>query len=212
MEEVEIVYVFTARSGVGLCFVFLCFFFPQKQQPYVGKATTLCSSADNSTSVLGYTCNGVNTTCQSYLTFRSNSPYTTVSSISQLLSADPSHLSQLNSVAENATFATDTVVLVPVNCSCSGDYYQSNSSYVVQLRDSYLSIANNTFQGLSTCQALQAQNAIPDASLSVGTRITITLRGGIVRHLPGPEELPASSLTLACMRDGLFSRLQYLST
>ncbi|CAL5326324.1 unnamed protein product [Camellia sinensis] len=148
------------------------------QQPYIGKATTLCDSTDNSTSVLGYTCNGLNKTCQSYLTFRSQSPYNTVSSISNLLNSDLSQLSQLNSVSDNATFETDQVVLVPVTCSCSGNYYQTNTSFIVtQNENTYLVIANNTFQGLSTCQALQAQNSnLAATNLNFGDRITVPLR------------------------------------
>ncbi|KAF5961278.1 hypothetical protein HYC85_002487 [Camellia sinensis] len=147
------------------------------QQPYIRKATTLCGSTENSTSVFGYTCNGLNRTCQAYLTFRSQFPYNTVSSISHLLGSDPSQLSHLNSVSANATFETDKAVLIPVNCSCSGQYYQANTSYVIEHKDTFFLIANNTFQGLSTCQALQAQNSNRTTrNLYSGTRITVPLR------------------------------------
>ncbi|THG08561.1 hypothetical protein TEA_015921 [Camellia sinensis var. sinensis] len=146
-------------------------------QPYIRKATTLCGSTENSTSVFGYTCNGLNRTCQAYLTFRSQFPYNTVSSISHLLGSDPSQLSHLNSVSANATFETDKAVLIPVNCSCSGQYYQANTSYVIEHKDTFFLIANNTFQGLSTCQALQAQNSNRTTrNLYSGTRITVPLR------------------------------------
>ena len=49
-------------------------------------------------------------------------------------------------------------LIVPVNCSCSGDFYQHNASYTVNASDTYFSIANNIYQGLTTCQALKAQN------------------------------------------------------
>ncbi|KAF3959311.1 hypothetical protein CMV_015869 [Castanea mollissima] len=99
------------------------------QQPYVGKATTNCSNTDTSTSVLGYSCNrqkAQNHSCQAYLTFRSQPPYNSVSAISALLASDPSQLSQINSVFENATFETNKLVLVPVNCSCSALKNQNN--------------------------------------------------------------------------------------
>ncbi|KAF3959310.1 hypothetical protein CMV_015868 [Castanea mollissima] len=154
-----------------------CFSLIQAQQPYVGVATTNCyGNTDNSTSVLGYFCNGQNQSCQAYLTFRSQPPYNSVSSISALLASDPSQLSQLNSVSETETFPTNTLVLVPVNCSCSGDYYQKNTTYVVKKDDGYLLIANNTYQGLSTCQALQKQNNISATNISVGERLTVPLR------------------------------------
>ncbi|CAI9758755.1 unnamed protein product [Fraxinus pennsylvanica] len=146
------------------------------QQPYIKKATTLCDSRDNSTSVLGYTCNGSNQSCQAYLTFRAQSQFDSISTIAKLLAVDPPQLSQLNSVAQNATFDTDRMVLVPVTCSCSSQYYQTNTSFVIQHDNTYFFIANNTFQGLSTCQALQAQNRYPTRNLYAGTRITVPLR------------------------------------
>ncbi|XP_074324566.1 lysM domain receptor-like kinase 4 [Apium graveolens] len=154
-----------------------CSYLIKGQQPYIRKATTACDSTDKSNSALGYTCNGATPRCQAYLTFRSQPPFTSVSSISSLLSADPSQLSQLNSVSESATFEINRMVLVPVNCSCSGKYYQVNASYVVQQHDNYFIIANNTFQGLSTCQALKAQNSnLTTENLYSGTRLSVPLR------------------------------------
>lgn len=69
------------------------------------------------------------------------------------------------------------MVLVPVTCSCSGDYYQVNTSYTARQDDTYLAIANTTFQGLSTCQAMLVQNMdTPANSLFVGTTLTVPLR------------------------------------
>ncbi|KAL3526700.1 hypothetical protein ACH5RR_011356 [Cinchona calisaya] len=56
---------------------------------------------------------------KAYLTFRSQPPFNSISSISSLLAADPSQLSNLNNVSQDATFETNKTVLVPVNCSCS---------------------------------------------------------------------------------------------
>ena len=46
----------------------------------------------------------------------------------------------------------------------------------VQHGDTYFFIANNTFHGLSTCQALKNQNNILTRNLYSGTRINIPLR------------------------------------
>ncbi|XP_041011565.1 lysM domain receptor-like kinase 4 [Juglans microcarpa x Juglans regia] len=144
------------------------------QQPYEGKVTTDCGN--NANSALGYSCNGLNTSCQGYLTFRSQPPYNSVSAISALLASDPSQLSQIISVSETATFETNKLVLVPVNCSCSGHYYQANASYVIKTEDTYLLIANNIFQALSTCQALQNQSSHGATSLPAGATINVPLR------------------------------------
>ena len=157
--------------------LFCCSCLIQAQQPYVGLKTTDCTNPDTSDSVLGYTCNGLNRSCQGYLVFRSDPLFNTVTSISNLLSSDPSQIAEINEVSETASFEINQLVIVPVNCSCSGDYYQANTTYTIQSGDTYFSVANNTFQALSTCQAIQNQQPdIPSQSLTIGLRITVPLR------------------------------------
>ncbi|RZC67067.1 hypothetical protein C5167_010756 [Papaver somniferum] len=169
-----------ALSFISLNIIIFLFICSSSQiytlQPYDGKAAADCNKINNSTSVLGYTCNGQNPSCQAYLIFRSTPPYNTVSSISRLLATEPSQLSRINPVSETATFQINKEVIVPINCSCSGEYYQVNSSYVIQERDTYLPLANITYQALTTCQAIQAQNNIPATKLVPGTRITVPLK------------------------------------
>ncbi|CAI0429354.1 unnamed protein product [Linum tenue] len=157
-------------------FCFLLFFFcsVQAQQPYIGQGTNDCSVTTNS--ALGYSCNGVNRTCQSYLTFRAQPPYTTVDSISTLLGSNPSQLAAINSVPQTATFDTNQLVLVPVTCSCSGQYYQANTSYVVQPGESFFLIANDTLQGLSTCQAIRNGTRGTTVNIFPGQRLNVPLR------------------------------------
>ncbi|KAI3799059.1 hypothetical protein L1987_34348 [Smallanthus sonchifolius] len=127
----------------------------QAQQPYVGNSTTDSSNTNASPSVLGYACNGVNQTCQAYLTFRSNPPYNTVVSISNLLNANATQLSQVNSISESSTFGTARA-------------HQSG--------DTLLLIANNTFQGMSTCHAIQNETSDPTAHLIQDSGLTVPLR------------------------------------
>lgn len=148
----------------------------QAQQPYIRKSNTDCTIKDASTSVLGYACNGVNQTCQAYLTFRSRPPYNTVASISNLLNANATQLSQLNSVSETANFETGETVLVPATCSCLGQFYQANASYVIQAADTPFLIANNTFEGLSTCHAIQAERSDLTSNIYTGSKLTVPLR------------------------------------
>ncbi|CAK8539824.1 unnamed protein product [Lathyrus sativus] len=145
------------------------------QQPYIGLSTTACPRKGDSKSIRGYTCNGQTQTCQAYLTFRSQPIYSSVSTISSLLGSNPSHLAEINSVSLNETFETNQMVIVPVNCSCSGNYYQANTSYVFQNTDTYFLIANNTFEGLSTCQALMHENHNP-GDIYPGRELLVPLR------------------------------------
>ncbi|XP_073127810.1 lysM domain receptor-like kinase 4 [Henckelia pumila] len=147
------------------------------QQPYIREAETSCSITNRSTTVLGYFCNGARRSCQSYLTFRATPPYDSVSAISTLLGANSSQLSQLNSVPESSTiFESDQLVLVPVTCSCSGQYYQANVSYIIKNTDTPLVIANNTFQGLSTCQAIDFEIGNRPTDLQDGASLNVPLR------------------------------------
>ncbi|XP_068344550.1 lysM domain receptor-like kinase 4 [Pyrus communis] len=157
-------------------FCFSCLIFAQ--QPYEGQAFSDCHNPETySKSVLGYTCNGASKSCQSFLTFRSRAPYNTVSSISSMLASDPSQLAEINSVSETTTFETNKLVIVPINCSCSGEYYQRNTSHVVVHGDTTFIIANNTLQGLSTCQAMLSQNANRTTKyLYTGDRLNVPLR------------------------------------
>ncbi|CAN1324314.1 LysM domain receptor-like kinase 4 [Linum perenne] len=146
----------------------------EAQQPYIGQGTNRCSSTSDS--ALGYSCNGVNRTCPSYLTFRAQPPYTTVASISTLLGSNSSQLAAINSVPETASFPTNQLVLVPVTCSCSGPYYQTNTSFVVRTGDNFFFIANQTLQGLSTCQAIRNGNRRSTINIFPGQTLNIPLR------------------------------------
>lgn len=68
-------------------------------------------------------------------------------------------------------------MLVPTTCSCSGLFLQSNVSFTTRTGDSYFAIANETLQGLSTCQSLISQNPnIGVTSIKGGERILVPLR------------------------------------
>ncbi|GMN34627.1 hypothetical protein TIFTF001_004777 [Ficus carica] len=151
------------------------------QQSYVNNHQLDCYKHFNSTD--GFVCDGVSSsasTCSSFLTFRSIPPYDSPVSIAYLLSSDASLIASANNFSSDVDpIPSDTFVLVPVNCSCVPLlFFQHNSSYSLKSSDeTYFSVANNTFQGLTTCQALMAQNpSIGDRNLSVHKTLQIPLR------------------------------------
>lgn len=144
------------------------------QQRY---AADICTVNDSSSSILGYNCSGVNTTCESFLIYRAQPSYNTISSIASLLSANASQMSEINNISENVTMQTNNEVIVPVTCSCADRFHQVNTSYVVQNNDSYYLIANNTFEGLTTCNAIRTQKVSPNIeNIYPNERLTIPLR------------------------------------
>ncbi|CAL4970870.1 unnamed protein product [Urochloa decumbens] len=151
------------------------------QQEYEANKQNACY-ATNASSVLGYTCNATTTSspsCDSYLVFRSNPPYTTAVTISYLLNSSPSTISTFTPTPTVSPVATNSLVLAPIPCGCTpGGYYQHNASYTIQFPgETYFIIANLTYQGLTTCQALIAQNPLHDSrGLVRGNNLTVPLR------------------------------------
>ncbi|WCJ35305.1 protein kinase family protein / peptidoglycan-binding LysM domain-containing protein [Euphorbia peplus] len=64
-----------------------------------------------------YTCNAHRTTCEAFLIFKSQPSYGTVHTIARI-----------NQVKPESEFPQNKEVIVPVNCSCLGQYYQANST------------------------------------------------------------------------------------
>ncbi|KVI05117.1 protein LYK5 [Cynara cardunculus var. scolymus] len=155
----------------------ICIHGYRAQQSYVNNKQLDCDN--NHTTALGFTCNSLATdsTCRSYLTFRPQPPlYNTPANIASLLNSNPD---DINASSNAATITANTVVVVPIrNCSCSGgQFYQHNASYQLSSTDeTYFTIANNTYEGLTTCQAMIAQNPYNYRDLVVGNNITVPLR------------------------------------
>lgn len=148
----------------------------QAQQSYVNNHQLNCYNHFNSTD--GFECNGVVSSCLSYLTFRSLPPYDSPVSIAYLLGSQATLIAKANNISDVDPIPTNKLIVVPVKCSCAGHaYYQHNATYVLKTRsETYFSVANNTYQGLTTCQSLMAQNSYGDRNLSVGLSLHIPLR------------------------------------
>ncbi|KAL8058184.1 hypothetical protein ABFX02_03G002000 [Erythranthe guttata] len=150
------------------------------QQSYVNNKQLTCNP--NDTTTLGFVCNGASPTCTSYLTFRSTPTYNTPISIAYLLSADASQIAASNNISDVEFLPADTLVIVPVKCSCSHNYYQHNASYILKNQDgtteteTYFTVSNGTYQALTTCQSMESQNPYDYRHLYPGFRLTVPLR------------------------------------
>ncbi|KAJ9169281.1 hypothetical protein P3X46_017488 [Hevea brasiliensis] len=147
------------------------------QQEYISTLSLDCSK--NSSISKGYVCNGNQIPCQSFLTLFSRRPYDSPITISNLLGSEASSIALINNVSSIFTFPSEKSTIVPVSCSCAQGFYQHNTSYFIQDQsETFFTVANNTYQGLTTCQAIMDQNsqlsARPD--LSVGSKLTVPLR------------------------------------
>lgn len=145
------------------------------QQIYLNNKQLQCYNDLNFTD--GYACNGVQRSCEAYLTFRSTPIYNSPADIGLLLGAEPSLIAEANNLSNFDTLSSNTQILIPVNCSCSGAYYQHNATYKLSSdSETYLLVANDTYQGLTTCQAMMAQNPYDSRNLSAGLNLEVPLR------------------------------------
>ncbi|XP_038984152.1 protein LYK5-like [Phoenix dactylifera] len=165
----------SCSTALLLFSVLFCFPSSQAQQEYLNNAQLACY-ATNGSSTLGYSCNGQRNSCSTFLTFRSQTSYQSPVQIGQLLNVNASNVSTINGVADGSRVPVSDLVFVPAACSCSGKYYQHNASYTIKSTDTYFIVANYTYQGLSTCQALMAQNPYNSRNLPVGEKLVVPLR------------------------------------
>ncbi|KAL3736515.1 hypothetical protein ACJRO7_025460 [Eucalyptus globulus] len=151
------------------------------QQVYVDNKQLDCENPSNNNITEGFSCTGPRTSCRAYVTFRSTAVYSSLLSVAYLLNSQPyiSEMTSINNLTDVEPLAPDTLVIAPVDCACtssSPSYYQHNASYVIQESDTYFILANDTYQGLSTCQALMAENPYDALNLSVGMNLTVPVR------------------------------------
>ncbi|KAJ6811266.1 protein LYK5-like [Iris pallida] len=165
------------------CFIFSLFFFAsgiKAQQGYSRNDVLDCNypmKAAPSPSYL-YTCSEPRQhSCHAFLIYKSRQGYNSTETISHLLRSDSSELARINNVSNPYIFPTNKEVIVPVNCSCSGQYYyQAITFYVIDSDDTYYSLANDQYQGLSSCSALMGENLYDAENLSVGLKLLVPLR------------------------------------
>ncbi|XP_074268525.1 protein LYK5-like [Silene latifolia] len=153
----------------------------ESQQAYLNNDQLACGNNDNVTK--GFVCNGISSTCTSYITFRSIPPYNSPPTIAYLLNSTPSAIAKLNNISDVDQIDDNRLILIPVACSCvkhgknGQGYYQKNANYTLKVTgETYFSMANNTYQGLTTCQAMMAQNPYAATNLTAGETFLVPLR------------------------------------
>lgn len=141
---------FCPRNALSLI-LFLSLFLHQSlcQQSYVGNETS-CSIHNITSMSKGYVCTkSIDYSCyNSFLTFKSKSPYDTVTKVAKLFDHD----------VYKSTLMNGSLFTTPVICSCIGRSYQYFAHYTVKSGDSYEKIAYEIYQGLVGCSALRSQN------------------------------------------------------
>jgi len=66
-------------------------------------------------------------------------------------------------------------IIVPVFYSCSGNIYQHNTPYTASKNDTYYELVKETFQGLTTCQAMMGHNYYAPVNIVIGAKLTVPM-------------------------------------
>ncbi|KAH7510772.1 hypothetical protein FEM48_ZijujUnG0090100 [Ziziphus jujuba var. spinosa] len=142
------------------------------------KNLTLFNCSDNASTSKGYLCDiGHVKSCMSFVFFRSRTPYDTALTIGHLLGSEASEIASLNNISSSADkIPANKSILVPVSCTCSGNIYQHYAPYTVKKSDTYYRTATETYQGLTTCQAMISQNYYDPEEIPVGAELTVPVR------------------------------------
>ncbi|XP_027368172.1 lysM domain receptor-like kinase 4 [Abrus precatorius] len=124
-----------------------------------------------------YTCNGLNKSCMAFLIFKSKPPYNSIPTISNLTSSNPEELARINDATFLTVFPNGKEAIVPLNCSClTRDYYQAETKYILGPNPTYFTVANDTFQGLASCDSLKRANPYGEFDLLTGMKLHVPLR------------------------------------
>ncbi|CAL8161412.1 unnamed protein product [Prunus armeniaca] len=170
---------------IYLCFfILVCLNLSYAQQYY---DPTGCAS-DASYSGSRYICNMFQNSCRTFLVYRANPHFQTVSNISELFQMDSDALLGLNNLTSpSEALRAGREVLIPIDCSCSGQYFQASFSYMVSENTSYSEIACGIFEGLLKSFTFREENLSQENKLKVGTELLLPLRCAC------PDKLASSS-------------------
>lgn len=125
-----------------------------------------------------YTCNNFNNTCHTFIVYRSQPNFQNISAIANLFGADPDQLIKLNKLtASSQPLEMGRDVLVPINCTCTGEFFQANFSYIVPETMNLPKISCGKFEGLLKSQALLWANPrIFRRVVMAGTSLNVPLK------------------------------------
>lgn len=131
--------------------------------------------------VTGYLCTGAAQTCQAYAYYRTQGANSTLNSTATLFNTTVAAIANanttLNTTSPNALLADAIGLTIPLACGCYNGTYQSPTTYKVVSGDTMVHIANSTFEGLVSYQAIMAANpSIVPTLMQIGDNLKIPVR------------------------------------
>ncbi|XP_061338858.1 lysM domain receptor-like kinase 4 [Gastrolobium bilobum] len=124
-----------------------------------------------------YSCNSTQDSCKTFLVYRANKHFQTISDISKLFNMNTDEVLQINNLTSSfQVLKQGKEVLLPVVCTCSGQFYQASFSYKVPESTIFSKIACGVFEGLLKAITLAEENLPQGNKPKAGYELNVPLR------------------------------------
>ncbi|OVA20826.1 Protein kinase domain [Macleaya cordata] len=124
-----------------------------------------------------YLCNTNRDTCDTFIVYRAQPNFQSLSSISSLFNTSQTQLLTLNNLTESTS--NDLLgreIIIPINCSCSGRFSQAVFTYNSSGSDTFSTIACEVYEGLLKLQSLVEQNPGSNSENSQSFEVAVPVR------------------------------------
>ncbi|KAG4979850.1 hypothetical protein AAZX31_12G074200 [Glycine max] len=125
-----------------------------------------------------YSCKSTKDSCRTFLVYRANKHLNTISEVSKLFNTNSDEVLLKNNLTPLSLFdelKQGKEVLIPVNCTCSGGYFQASLSYKVLNNTTYSEIACGVFEGLLKHLTLAEENISQGNKPEAGSELRVPL-------------------------------------
>lgn len=158
-----------------LCVLSPCVF---SQQSYYTTRTTEDCTVEHPENA-GYLCEADTASCDTVAYFRVQSGvYATLDAIAEsLFNTSSSAIASVSGLSQSTSVSTGQGLYIPMTCTCYGNHSSHNVTYIIRQADTFNKLANNTYEGLTTCQAIQDANpTLPVYDLQIGQSAIMPIR------------------------------------
>lgn len=107
-----------------------------------------CTSSESSSGT-SYNCNSTQESCKTFLVYRANQNFQTISQVSKLFNKSIDEVLQINNLTSSSqVLKQGKEILLPIDCTCSNQFYQTSLSYKAPQNTTLSEIACDVFEGL----------------------------------------------------------------
>ncbi|KAK7404756.1 hypothetical protein VNO78_05713 [Psophocarpus tetragonolobus] len=125
-----------------------------------------------------YSCKSTQDSCETFLVYRANEHFNTISEVSKLFNKNSEEVllkNNLTSSSLSLVLKQGKEVLIPINCTCSGQFFQASLSYKVLDNTTFSEIACGDFEGLLKHLTLAEENLLQGSNPEAGSELRVPL-------------------------------------